>query len=92
MADLEDRIAAIETAQKKDDETFAAIATALDAVSGRLDSAEKTIAAIGDAVKNLSVADTSPAIAEIKTAVNAFYDRVFGDVLFAVPAPETPAV
>lgn len=75
MADLEDRIAALEA-------NAASVKTDLDALIGRLDALENAAPVTGDA---------SAEILDIKTKANDFYNRVFGDVLFQLPPPDTPA-
>lgn len=82
--DIEDRIKALEASAAKNDETFSALTTDNDALRNRLTIAENTIAAISDAVKAITTGGDSEEIAAVKTAVNSFYGRVFGDVLFPV--------
>jgi hypothetical protein len=67
-----------------------AFKTEVDALSGRLDSDEKTIAAMGDTLKTLSpdaVSEVGGVIAEIKTVVNAFHKEVYGDANPNIPFP-----
>jgi soluble cytochrome b562 len=71
-----------------------AFKTDLDGLSGRLDGDEKTISAIGDALKTLSpanVEDVTNAIADIKKTVNAFHSEVYGPANPNVPFPVPPA-
>lgn len=89
--DLADRVKKLEETVAS---VFSTIETELDAITGRLDSAERTIAAITDALRSAapeSVQGLTAAIEEIKTAVNGFYVNVYGPAGTDAPFPlKTP--
>lgn len=68
------------------DETTSALQTDNDAFQGRLETLEKTVAAIGDSLKNLSpdsAVELAATVADIREKTNTFYKQVFGDVLYS---------
>jgi chromosome segregation ATPase len=86
---LAENIGAIQTA-------LAAQDTTNDELSGRIESNERTTAAIGDAVAAAdlgAVADIAAGLAELRAGVNAFHRKVFQEPLFmneAVAPSPTP--
>lgn len=65
----------------------------IDAIEGRLETAERTIGAISDALKTVSpetAEGASAAIAEIRAAVNRFFIKVYGPADTDIPFPEPP--
>lgn len=85
----------LENRMDKVEEAFSSLMTDIDALTGRIETAEKTIFAIGDALKTVTpggLEETSSVIADIKARVNAFYVAVYGPAGSDMPFPEPPAV
>jgi hypothetical protein len=87
MLPLENRVDDLEA---KLNELLKQYDTQTDEINGRLEIAERTIAAIGDTLKNAAPANVesmSASLAEIRSRVNAFYVGVYGPADPNVPFP-----
>lgn len=87
---IQKALAAIGALETRQTEYLSQYDTQTDEINGRLETAEKTIAAIGDALKSVSPANTESiagAVAEIKSRVNEFYLSVYGPADPNLPFP-----